>query len=238
MQPDQKLGLALAVLVIGFAGAFCYRIEPLDQPPGPDPEEVCRLDELIELLPVRAYTARQGASSSELSGSLASVLSPTPTRNPRKDMAAERSEHPPDTWNGDMVQALRSAPDPIPLPAGNLPTVNIVRTTPTGATPQPLPTRMPGTEKPQRREPSPPSPVDPPSSATPPTQSYVVKSGDTLSSLATRFLGDSNRYREIFDANQDVLQDPDRLSADTILQIPLPRRTPTASNSTPGQEIR
>ena len=56
MHRDHKLGLALGVLVIGFAGALCFP----KQPAGPDTtlelKDAAQLDADIELLPVRAYT--------------------------------------------------------------------------------------------------------------------------------------------------------------------------------------
>lgn len=47
---------------------------------------------------------------------------------------------------------------------------------------------------------------------------YTVQSGDTLTEIAERVYGKSARYREIFDANRDRLQDPARIrKGDTIL---------------------
>ncbi|HEY8535268.1 MAG TPA: LysM peptidoglycan-binding domain-containing protein [Vicinamibacterales bacterium] len=51
---------------------------------------------------------------------------------------------------------------------------------------------------------------------------YTVKSGDTLSKLAKRFLGDANRYMDIFNANKDQLKDPDRIQVGQKLVIPNP----------------
>ncbi len=49
---------------------------------------------------------------------------------------------------------------------------------------------------------------------------YVVKQGDTLTGLAIRFLGRSSRYKEIFEANRDVLSSPDALRANIRIRIP------------------
>lgn len=51
---------------------------------------------------------------------------------------------------------------------------------------------------------------------------YKVQSGDTLSKVAKRFYGDSNKYRQIFDANRDVLKDPDKISVGQELNLPNP----------------
>ena len=51
---------------------------------------------------------------------------------------------------------------------------------------------------------------------------YTVASGDTLSKLAQRFYGDAKRYPAIFDANKDVLKDPDKIQVGQKLRIPNP----------------
>lgn len=51
---------------------------------------------------------------------------------------------------------------------------------------------------------------------------YTVKSGDTLSGIAKRFLGAANRYPEIFNANKDQLTDPDKIKVGQKLKIPKP----------------
>ena len=40
------------------------------------------------------------------------------------------------------------------------------------------------------------------------TQWYVVKKGDTLSKIAKEFYGDASLYPQIFEANRDILKDP------------------------------
>jgi nucleoid-associated protein YgaU len=49
---------------------------------------------------------------------------------------------------------------------------------------------------------------------------YTVKSGDTLSKIAKETLGDANAYNEIFNANRDVLSDPDKIKPGQVLKIP------------------
>ena len=50
---------------------------------------------------------------------------------------------------------------------------------------------------------------------------HRVIDGDTLPSLAQRYLGSPTRAREIFDANRDVLSDPELLPIGAELKIPL-----------------
>jgi nucleoid-associated protein YgaU len=49
---------------------------------------------------------------------------------------------------------------------------------------------------------------------------YTVKSGDTLSKIAKEFYGDASKYKEIFNANRDQLDNPDRIKPGQELTIP------------------
>lgn len=49
---------------------------------------------------------------------------------------------------------------------------------------------------------------------------YVVQPGDTLTSIARRLYGSSNRWEEIFAANRDLLRSPNDLRVGQELQIP------------------
>lgn len=49
---------------------------------------------------------------------------------------------------------------------------------------------------------------------------YEVKSGDTLSKISKTFLGDPNRYQEIFKLNTDQLKDPNMIKVGQKLKIP------------------
>ena len=49
---------------------------------------------------------------------------------------------------------------------------------------------------------------------------YTVQAGDTLSSIAQEFYGDPDRYRTIFQANRNILDDPDEIFVGQELRIP------------------
>ena len=51
-------------------------------------------------------------------------------------------------------------------------------------------------------------------------KTYTVKSGDTLSKIAKEYLGDSNAYMKIFEANRDQLKNPDLIKPGQVLKIP------------------
>jgi len=49
---------------------------------------------------------------------------------------------------------------------------------------------------------------------------YVVKSGDSLSKIAKQHYGNANEWKRIFEANTDVLKDPDKIFPGQKLKIP------------------
>ena len=51
-------------------------------------------------------------------------------------------------------------------------------------------------------------------------RTYVVRKGDTLSGIAEAELSAQDRWRELFEANRDLLDDPDCLQAGQVLQLP------------------
>ena len=50
---------------------------------------------------------------------------------------------------------------------------------------------------------------------------YIIKKGDTLSSIAKQFLGNANDYPKIFDANREVIRDPNLIFVGQKIRIPL-----------------
>lgn len=61
------------------------------------------------------------------------------------------------------------------------------------------------------------NPTTPPPAA---WRTYTVQPGDTLSVIARQVYGQSQLWRIIFDANQDILTDPSRLRPGQVLKIP------------------
>lgn len=56
--------------------------------------------------------------------------------------------------------------------------------------------------------------------ASTPVDQYTVQPGDTLSGLAARFLGSHARYLDIYEANREVLRNPNDLQPRMVLTIP------------------
>ncbi len=69
---------------------------------------------------------------------------------------------------------------------------------------------------------------------------HRIEDGDSLQSLAAHYLGDSQRYLEIFDANRQVLDQPDLLPIGVTLHIPAGdapdpiQRLPSAADPKPA----
>lgn len=49
---------------------------------------------------------------------------------------------------------------------------------------------------------------------------HTVKSGESLSKIAKHYYGDPMKYTKIFDANTNILKDPNVIHPDQVLKIP------------------
>ena len=54
----------------------------------------------------------------------------------------------------------------------------------------------------------------------PSERTYTVAKGDTLSHIAKAHYGKASKWKAIFDANRDQLDDPDRIQPGQVLKIP------------------
>ena len=52
------------------------------------------------------------------------------------------------------------------------------------------------------------------------TKIHVVEKGDTLGAIAKKYYGKAGAYMKIFEANKDVLTDPDKIKPGQKLRIP------------------
>lgn len=53
-----------------------------------------------------------------------------------------------------------------------------------------------------------------------PVRTYTVVKGDTLSHIAKHFYGKAGKWPEIYEANRDQLDNPDRIKPGQVLKIP------------------
>jgi nucleoid-associated protein YgaU len=51
-------------------------------------------------------------------------------------------------------------------------------------------------------------------------RTYVVQKGDSLSKIAKREYGNANDWPKIFEANRDIIKDPDLIHPGQTLKIP------------------
>jgi nucleoid-associated protein YgaU len=51
-------------------------------------------------------------------------------------------------------------------------------------------------------------------------QYHEVQKGDTLSKIAEKYYGDPSLYKDIFEANKDLLKDPNKIFPGQKLRIP------------------
>ncbi|MBW2683790.1 MAG: peptidoglycan-binding protein LysM [Deltaproteobacteria bacterium] len=56
--------------------------------------------------------------------------------------------------------------------------------------------------------------------ATEKVEYYEIVSGDTLSGVAKKFYGDGSKYMRIFEANKEVIKDPDKIYVGQKIRIP------------------
>jgi nucleoid-associated protein YgaU len=63
---------------------------------------------------------------------------------------------------------------------------------------------------------------------------HRVTDGDTLTDLAKRYLGNPNRWNELYDYNRDVLTNPDLLPIGADLRIPTAPYRPTSTDAASG----
>ncbi len=57
-------------------------------------------------------------------------------------------------------------------------------------------------------------------STAPVAKTYTVVSGDSLSRIAKHVYGDVNRWHDIFNANRDLLDNPDKIQPGQVLKLP------------------
>jgi len=83
--------------------------------------------------------------------------------------------------------------------------LNLHRQIDEGRAPRPSPTKSPAKHKGKSED----------------SQTYTVQDGDTLASISRRFYKTSKRWREIRDANENKVDDPDNLKTGQKLKIPM-----------------
>jgi nucleoid-associated protein YgaU len=279
MGRDKVLGLSLAILLIGFAGAFCFRNEPLVQN-GLKLAKAKILDEGIAQRsgpkPYLSDPKSDPAPPNKPAVTLGGIEAIDTPESPKMAQRSDRNDMPtieaqpksssktpklPRARIEHLVseQKQQSMPEPVstePGPTAGLDQplqLTIRPNSPAFASPDSLLEEsgtwqhrpeghdgcpaMTGTEH-DNSTLSDDSQTDDGSRAQDLRQdnsaiTYRVRRGDTLTKIAQHFLGDNNRYREIFEANRDLIPSVNaRLKVGMTLQIPGDRARSKRSTTT------
>ena len=59
-----------------------------------------------------------------------------------------------------------------------------------------------------------------PAAPKPAPRFYTIESGDNLSKIAKQFYGDANQWQKLFEANREVIQDPDKIYPGQQIRVP------------------
>ena len=201
MHQDQRIGLALGVLLVGACAALFFRNDNRVTHQPPRLERAKELDDRIAERSTRPYLKgievveaadrKRAASESPVPLNWWNSIDPL---NTRRSTEVAKSQVPKSETSGESATA--SAPETSALVASSeAAPVVVEELTADHADPQ----------------------TDPAPSA---ERTHVVQKGETLTSIAAKTLGNPNRFPEIFEANQDQLTDPNDVKLGMTLRIP------------------
>jgi nucleoid-associated protein YgaU len=71
-----------------------------------------------------------------------------------------------------------------------------------------------------REAPKPTAPVPEPAAPAPAGTVYEIQKGDTLSAIAQRHYGNANAWHKIYEANRNVIKDPDKIYPGQKITLP------------------
>ena len=205
MHPDRKIGIAMGILLIGVVGALFFRNEPLPESRSLSRQREQELNQRLRDRDVSVYLDETATVEEEDElpvWTLEEALNKRQKREPAQPIAA--AIHP-----NDAPQAKQTDIEFRPPIRQSEPVVsaeNFDGTT-VGAESSHVASRQSETA---------------PKSNTADKQydEYQIQFGDTLSGISQKFLGTSSRYTDIYNANQDRIDNPDRLRVGTAIRIP------------------
>jgi len=245
MHSDRKIGFAMGILLIGVVAALFFRhdpvalTEPLSKPRREELNKRLRDREIALYIPDDdASSAEDGAAAAEPRWTLRSVLqdmdqknrpSPAPVSTPRslEEHTSNRDSlvgyrtwksgrgavlvSPGKPSEGELdpersharVTAPRRSDDARPLPPLHARAIS-----PSETLSFPADSDAPAAD------------ITLPATSPDEFEEHTVQFGETLSSIAERYLGSRNRYGLIFEANRDRLASADRLKVGMTLRIP------------------
>lgn len=207
MHPDKKVGLALGILLIGIVGALFFRNEaPSPDESGPALVNPQALDSRIRHKPNAPYLAdgtKKPAQTPTIPDALVPEVAPLIPGSSATASNRQTSTVPEPIRPNARKDGERSVS--VPTPDQSLAGIN-------------------------EGVPSPREKGDRSASATE-SKTHEVAAGESLSSIAFKYLGTHKRYKEIYEANRDVLRSPNDLSVGMKLKIPPKDRAAAASTT-------
>jgi LysM repeat protein len=216
MQRDMKIGMALGVALVGIVGALFFRREPevKDKETPPPLQNAEELDREIAGKAKAPYIK----GLEEYDSAAAPVPAPSGPANKADDTkprdATGRKPAPaPEPIQPAKTDALANDQ----VPAHNR---DWEPTGPSGSTGA-------GKKAGENQKSS------PAGTNVGTNRTHVIQPGDTLSALASRYLGSSARYKEIYEANRNVLRSPNDVREG--LSIVIPDSNPSGGNSPAGK---
>ena len=216
-----KIALAATILGVGFATALLFRKGDDDKAGAPtEAGESLVLRQSPKEAPQEASTTRLWSGHIE-----------GPQSEQQRDEQVAKAPAP-DLKSSPPVAGwppTSAAPSAGASGAGSTAPSNSVASAPrTAAPPPPAPWASPQPSRAFR-----PSfeakPQAAPSRSEPRT--HTITDGDTLASIAARYLGRADRLREIYEANKEILVSPDLLPIGTKIRIPDLEERPAASGN-------
>ncbi|MFK7817630.1 MAG: LysM peptidoglycan-binding domain-containing protein [Planctomycetaceae bacterium] len=205
MEQDTRIGLAMGILLIGIVGALFFRNEQTPERAVPELADTESLDAQIAERPIAPYLSRTGES------------------NDATDPIESQVQTKPKAWAvPEFLKQDRAATVPATSPTAP---------DPIRREPVPPPVEETVVAKPVPRPPDQPIvSVAPAKTEAEPAETenalseYRVRQGDTLSDIASRFLGSSARYMEIYELNKDRLRTPHDLRVGRRILVPRSRQ--------------
>lgn len=169
MPRDQKLGLALGILLVGVVAAFFFRHDPLPTPTLPPLKTAAELDRSIATQSRAPYLEAETAPA-----------------QPQGTIT--------DTLGGDEFPEPQDGAGLVPEPIAGAEDMPLEETASVASSSESTPPAAP--------------------------REHLVQRGETLSSIAAKYLGSAQRYEDIYQANTDRLRNPNDVQPGMTLLIP------------------
>lgn len=193
MQRDLKIGLSLALLVLGVVGALLFRREEPKTARVPSLKSGKKLDEVI------AERSRTPYMTGDVEFDEDSI--------PGDHSTAQRAAKPENLTKPEWLTQEDNDKDPFEVKAQTSASHTAIPAERKVSAYRPIPVAPTSTSATGRAEHH-------------SSRTHTIGPGDTLSSIAHKYLGTPNRYQEIYEANRAVLKNPDRLPLGETLTIP------------------